>query len=165
MCSVIPWEPRLLRDSRWTSGLTWNSVVINIEWVKLPPCQWLNFGHSAAKWPIKEVWTNFTFCFVFFIAAFERKANIHFSIDSISRTISLQDHNSTDQAIAMDRYQSDFRKLGISFLENKKLQWRLTKKIILFLSTILFTISSYLRIFKLATSPSLFPTTRPSLAQ
>ena len=53
--------------------------------------------------------------FFFFIAAFERKANIHFSIDSISRTISLEDHNSTDQAIAMDRYQSDFRKLDNFF--------------------------------------------------
>ena len=116
MRSVILWEPSLLRGSRWTSGRTWNSAEINIEWVRLPPCQWPIVGLSAATWLIKKVWTNFTFCFVFFIAVFDKQANIHCSVNSISRPISSHDHNSTDQPIAMDRwYQNRFRKLDNFF--------------------------------------------------
>ena len=116
MRSVILWEPSLLRGSRWTSGRTWNSAEINIEWVRLPPCQWPIVGLSAATWLIKKVWTNFTFCFVFFIAVFDKQANIHCSVNSISRPISSHDHNSTDQPIAMDRwYQNGFRKLDNFF--------------------------------------------------
>ena len=116
MRSVILWEPTLLRGSRWTLGRTWNSAEINIEWVRLPPCQWPIVGLSAATWLIKKVWTNFTFCFVFFIAVFDKQANIHCSVNSISRPISSHDHNSTDQPIAMDRwYQNGFRKLDNFF--------------------------------------------------
>ena len=112
MRSVILWEPTLLRGSRWTSGRTRNSAEINIEWVRLPPCQWPIVGLSAATWLIKKVWINFKFWFVFLIAVFDKQANIHCSINSISRPISSHDHNSTDQPIAMDRwYQNGFRKL------------------------------------------------------
>ena len=55
----------------------------------------------------------------FFIAVFHKQANIHCSIGSISRSISLHDHNSTNHTIAMDRYQSYFRKLN-SFLSGKQ---------------------------------------------
>ena len=58
--------------------------------------------------------------FCFFIAIFDKQANIHFSINSIPRPILSHDHNSTDQAIAMDRYQSNFRKLGNFFSGKQK---------------------------------------------
>ena len=61
-----------------------------------------------------------TLHFVFFFSdVVDKQANIHFSINSISRRISSHDHNSTDQAIAMDRYQSGFRKLD-SFFSGKQ---------------------------------------------
>ena len=88
---------------------------LRVVLVRLPPCQWPKVGLSAAKWAIKNVWANFTFCFVFFIAALDKQANIHCSINSISRPISSHDYNSTDQAIAMGRSQSDFRKLDKFF--------------------------------------------------
>ena len=60
-----------------------------------------------------------TLHFVFFSDVVDKQANIHYSINSISRPISSHDHNSTDQAIAMDRYQSGFRKLD-SFFSGKQ---------------------------------------------
>ena len=66
MHSVILWEPTLLRGSRWTSGRTWSSVVINIEWVRLPPSHRLNVGISAAKWLIKKS-LNKLYIFFFFL--------------------------------------------------------------------------------------------------
>ena len=130
MRSVILWEPSLLRGSRWTSGRTWNSAEINIEWVRLPPCQWPIVGLSAATWLIKKVWTNFTFCFVFFIAVFDKQPNIHCSVNSISRPISSHDHNSTDQPIAMDRwYQNRFRKLDNFFSGKQQTALKTDQKI------------------------------------
>ena len=67
--------------------------------------------------------------FCFFIAIFDKQANIHFSINSISRPIISHDHNSTDQAIAMDRYQSDFRKLGNFFSAKQKAAVKTDQKI------------------------------------
>ena len=54
MCSVILWEPTFLQGSRWTWGRTWNSVLINSEWVRLPPCHWPKDGLSVAKWLLKH---------------------------------------------------------------------------------------------------------------
>ena len=119
MRSFILWERTLLRGSHWTSGRFWNSVVINIDWVWLPPCQWPKVGLSAAKWLIKEVWTNFTFFFLIFIAVFDKEEIINISINSVSRPISTHDYNSTNQAIAMGRYQSDFRKI-VNFFSGKQ---------------------------------------------
>ena len=48
--------------------------------------------------------------FCFFITVFDKQANIHGSTNSISRLISLQNLNSTDQAVAMNRYKSSFIK-------------------------------------------------------
>ena len=48
--------------------------------------------------------------FCFFITVFDKQANIHGSTNSISRLISLQDLNPTDQAVAMNRYKSSFIK-------------------------------------------------------
>ena len=45
--------------------------------------------------------TNFTFCFIDFIAVFDKKANISGSIDIISRQISSPNHD----ARSIDRYQ------------------------------------------------------------
>ena len=77
--------------------------------MKLPPCQWPKVGLSAAKWPIKKSLNKLYILFRVFIAGFDKQANIQCSIGSISRPISSHDRNSTDQAIAMDRYQSYFR--------------------------------------------------------
>ena len=115
MRSVRLWDPTSLWRSRWTSGSTWNSVVINIEWVRLPLFQWPKVGLSAAKWLIKKAWTNRIFCFSFFFSIFCQQANIHSTIGCVSRPISSHDHNSNDQAITMDRYQSYFRNLDNLF--------------------------------------------------
>ena len=107
------WDPTSLRGSRWPSGRSSNSVGINIGWVRLLPFQWPKFGLTAAKWLIKKIWTNFAFYLSVFIAAFDKQANICCSISSVSRPISSCNHNATDQAIAMDRYQSHFRRVNI----------------------------------------------------
>ena len=111
-----------IRGLGWSSGHTWNSVVINIAWVKVPSCQWPKVGLRGVKWLI--VWANSTFCFYIFIAVFEKQANIRCSFDSISRyPISSRDHNATDQAITMGRYKTTTSEnLIISFLENNKVQ-------------------------------------------
>ena len=126
-----------ITSSQWPSGRTWNSVVINIGWVRLPPCQWPIVGPSVAKWLIKKSLKNFTFCFSVFIAVFDKQANIRCSTGSFSRLISLCDHNASDQAIAMGRYQSYFRKLDNLFSGKQQGAVRTDQKIILFLSIIL----------------------------
>ena len=126
---VILWEPTLLRCSRWTSGPTWNNFVINIKWMRLPPCQWAKVNLTAAKWPIKKVWAIFTFCFVFATAVFDKQANIHCSINSISRPISSHDIHLIVQAIAMDRCQSDFRKLDNFFYRKQQVVVKTDQKI------------------------------------
>ena len=62
------------------------------------------------------------FALFFFIPVFDKEANTHCSIGSITRPISSHDHNLTDQATTMDKGQSYFRKLDNHFLENNKLQ-------------------------------------------
>ena len=76
-----------------------NGVVTKIGWVRMTPSKWSKIGPRTAKWLIKKVWTNFTFCFSDFIAAFHKQANIRCSIGSILRPISSRDHNAvrTDQ--------------------------------------------------------------------
>ena len=91
MRSVKLWDPTSISNfnprnfntttnlqSRLPSGRTWNNVVINIGWFRLPLCQWPKVGLRAAKWLIKKSLNKF---FV------------------ISRPIYLRDHNATDQAI------------------------------------------------------------------
>ena len=63
----------------------------------------------------KKVVTNLTFCFIVFNEVFDKQVNIRSSTGSISRLTSPHDHNATDQAITMDRYQSYFKKLDIFF--------------------------------------------------
>ena len=90
--SVMLLLPTLLQGSRLALGRTWNSVVINIEWVRLPSCKLPKFGFSAAKWLIKKVSTNFTFfVVVVVVAVFDKQGNTHCSINSISRPISSHD--------------------------------------------------------------------------
>ena len=67
----------------------------------------------------KKFWATFTFYFSVFIVVFGKQANICFSIGSISKPISSRHHNSTDQAIAIDRYQSYLRKLDNFFSEKQ----------------------------------------------
>ena len=63
------------------------------------------------------------FISVFLLRIFDKEANIRCSIgSSISRPMSSRDHNATDQEIAMDRYQSFFRKLDNFFYGNNKVQ-------------------------------------------
>ena len=108
--------PTSLRGSPWPSRRTWNDVVINIGWVRLPPCHWTKVGLRSAKWLIKKSLNKlYIYCFVVLIAVFDKQAYIHCSISSISRPISSLDLNATNQAIAMDIYQSYFRKLNNFF--------------------------------------------------
>ena len=53
--------------------------------------------------------------FSVFLLLFSTSKQISASIGSISRPISSRDHNETDQAIAMDTYESYFRKLDNLF--------------------------------------------------
>ena len=157
MRSVTPWDPTSLFGSRWSSGRTWNSAVINIGWVELPPCQWPKVRLRAAKRLIKKVWTIFTCCFNAFITVFDKQANICCSIGSILRTISSRNHYATNQTTAIDRYQAtrcskDWPKhLFSSYLQ--------------FLHVLIYNFCMVVRIFKVATSLSIFSTTRSSLAQ
>ena len=73
------------------------------------------------------------FVFLGFFAVFDKEANIHFSINGISRPISSHDHNSTDQAIEMDRHHSDFRKLGNFFSGKQQAAVKTDQKIYSFL--------------------------------
>ena len=59
----------------------------------------------------------------------DKQANIHCSINSISRPISSHDYNSTDQAIAMGRSQSDFRKLDKFFSGKQQAAVKIDHKI------------------------------------
>ena len=69
----------------------------------------------------------------YIIGVFDNQANNRCNIGSISRPVSSQDHNVTDHAIAMDRYQSNFGKLD-SLFSGRKMSRRLTKNIVPFLS-------------------------------
>ena len=79
---------------------------------------------------------NFAFCLIVYIAVFDTQVNIRCCIVSVSRPISSREHNATDQGIAMERYQSYFRKLDIFFSGKEQGAVRTDQKIILFLSTI-----------------------------
>ena len=134
MDSVRLWEPTSLRGFRWFG--TRKSVAINIGWVRLPSCKWPKVDLRAAKWLIKKIWTNFTFCFSVFIAVFDKQVNICCSFCSISRLTSSRNPNVTDQAAAMDRYQNYFRKHDNLFSGKQQGAVRIDHKNILFLSTI-----------------------------
>ena len=128
MHSVRPWSPTSLWGSRWTSVHTWNGVVIIIEWVRLPACQWPKVGLCPANDWLKKFEQTLYFL-SFFIAIFGSQANINCSIDSISWPISSYNHNSTDQAIGMDIYQSyvirldnfSFRKQQVAVKTDQKI--------------------------------------------
>ena len=104
--------------------------------MRLSPTQWPRVGLRAAKWLTKKIEQNFTFCF------------------SVSQ-LSLTSKQITDVSLAVfqGRYpraiimhpirqfqwtdtKATSENLIIFFLENNKVQQGLTKKIILFLSTI-----------------------------
>ena len=107
----------------WHSGIT--SYILNPKVFgsnPTDPCQWPKVGLSAAKWLVKKAWSNFTFCFGFFIAVFVKQAKIHCSINRISRPISSHDHNSTDHAIAMDRHEKNLRGRGQAVVDIIQLQ-------------------------------------------
>ena len=71
---------------------------------------------EAQIWPYgNQMIDQKSCCVSVFIAVFDKQVNIHCSIDSISRSISSRKHNEPDKKIAMDIYQSYFRKLDIFF--------------------------------------------------
>ena len=110
----------------------------------------------------KKFWTNFTFCLIVLISVFDKQANIHCCTGSISRPISSRDHNATDQVIEMDRYQSYFRKLDNFFCGKQQDAARSDKNIY---SLLVYDFCIVVRVFKEATSLSIFPTAQPFLAQ
>ena len=103
---------------------------------------------------------NITFYFSVFVAVFDKQANIH-CIDSTSRPISSRYRNATDQAMAMDRFQSYFRKRDNFFSGKQKDAVRTGQKVY----SLIYDFCMVVRIFKVTTSLSIFSTTRPCLAQ
>ena len=71
-------------------------------------------------------------------------------------------HKVADQAVAMDSYQSYFRKLDIFFSGKQQGAIRTDQKMYCLL---LYHFCKVVRIFEVATSLSIFSTTGPSLAQ
>ena len=90
-----------------------------------------------------------------------KQANFRCSISSISKPISWCNHNATDQAIAMDRYQSYFRKVNI-FSVKQKGAVRNDQKVY---SHLIYDFCMRVKTFKVATSLYIFSTTQPSMAQ
>ena len=99
------WEPTSLRGFQWPLPRAWKIVVINIGWERVPPCRRSKVGLRVAKWPIKQIWTNITFCFSVFIVIF----------------------------ISMRRHHSYFRKLGNFFFGKQQGAVRTDRKIYSFL--------------------------------
>ena len=136
--------------------------------MRLPPFQWTKVGPREFKWLIKEslnnfyIWIYFTLCFRVFIVVFVNQANKRCNVGSISSPISSKDHNATDNAIAIDNYQSYFRKLGNLFPGKKTMCSKDCPK--KFFSCYL-NFSMVVRMFKVPTSPSTFSTTWSSLVQ
>ena len=108
--------------------------------------------------PDEKSFTNFTFCFIVFIAVFDKEVNISCSMGSISRPISSRDHN----ARSMDRYQDSFTRLNIFFSAKRQGAVRNDQK---FYSLLIYNFCMVVTIFKEATSLSILLTSRPSLAQ
>ena len=103
------------------------------------------------------------FCEIFKNSFFHRTPPVAASgIGSISRPRSPRNHKAVvDQAIAMNSYQSYFKKLDI--LSGKQQGAITTDRKVYCL--LLYDFCMVVTIFKVATSLSIFPTTRPSLAQ
>ena len=130
--------------------------------MRLSPCQWPKVSLRAAKCLIKNGLSKVYVFFSVFIVVFNRQGNISCSIGSISRPIFSRDHNATNQAIAMDTYQSYYRKLDNFFSEKQQGAVRTDQKIY---SLLVYDFCMVLRIFKLATSLSIFSLTRLLLTQ
>ena len=101
---------------------TWNSVVINIEWLRLPPCQWPQVGLSAGKWMTKKIWRNFKFYFVFLLPFLTSK-QISIVVLIVfqrryPRTITIQ----TIRQLQWTDTKATSENFIISFLKNNKLQ-------------------------------------------
>ena len=124
----------LITRLSWPLARTWKIVVINIGWERLPPCRWSKVGLRVAKWPIKQIWSNITFCFSAFIVVF----------------------------VSVGRHHIYFIKLANFFFGKQQGTVRTDQKIYSFL---IYDFSMVLRIFKVATSLSIFLITRPLLAQ
>ena len=72
---------------------------------------------------------SFAFCFSVLIAVFHKQVNICCSIGSISKPRSSRNRKAADQAIAMDSYQSYFRKFDIFFSRKQQGAIRTDRKI------------------------------------
>ena len=91
----------------------------------------------------KKCLNKFYILFRFFIAFFDKQANIHCSIGSISRSVSSHDHNSTNRTIAMGRYKSYFREFDNFFSGKRQDAVKTDQKI--YSSYLQFYLRSYLR--------------------
>ena len=150
------WDLTSFQGSWWPSDRTWNSVVINIRWVKLSPCQW-----PKVETADKKKFEQTLHLVSVFLLHFYKQANVRCSIGSISRPIPSRDHNTTNQEIARDRCQSYFRKLGNFFSGKQEGAGRTDQKTY---SLLIYDFCMTVGIFKVATSLSKFSTTLPSLA-
>ena len=135
--------------------------MINFGWVRLPSCHWSKGPFRAAEWLIKKSFNKIFNLLHCFNCHFDKQANIRCSTGNISRPISLRDRNTTDQAIAMDRHQSYFRKRYHFFSGKKQGAVRTDQNIY----TLIYNFFIVVKIFKIVTSLSIFSTVRPSLAQ
>ena len=104
--------------------------------MRLSPTQWPRVGLRAAKWLTKKIEQNFTFCFSVSQLSLTSKQITDVSLAVFQgrypRAIIMQ----PNRQFQWTDTKATSENLIIFFLENNKVQQGLTKKIILFLSTI-----------------------------
>ena len=124
-------NPTSLRDSQWTSDQTWNTIGINIEWVRLAPCSGPKLVLREANGSIRD-WRNCTFCFSVFFAIFDKHVIIYCVL-----------------SMFQSRYL--FRKLDVFFPGKQQGAIKTDRKCFLF-----YHFCMAVTIFKAATSLSIF---------
>ena len=94
--------------------------------------------------------------------SFAKQVNVRCGIDSLLKSITSRIHNAASHAITKNSCQSYFKKFEILFSRKQqgaiKTDWKI-------LSCIFYHLCIMVTIFQVATSLSIFSTTRPSLAQ
>ena len=93
---------------------------------------------------------------------FEKQVNIRCGIGSILMSITSHIHNAAKNAIAKNSCRSNFKKIEVLFSRKQQGAIRTDWKI---LSCVFYHLCIVVMIFQVATSLSIFSTTRPSLTQ
>ena len=93
---------------------------------------------------------------------FEKQVNVRCGIGSILMSITSHIHNAAKNAIAKNSCRSNFKKIEVLFSRKQQGAIRTDWKI---LSCVFYHLCIVVMIFQVATSLSMFSTTRPSLTQ